>query len=242
MWPETIRALIVNSAEWTEAMLARLPQNPTKIQLRQFLGKYGYGVPDISRALWSKRNALTLVAQESIQPYARSSATREPRLKEMKTFSLPWPREALQELEAENVQMKVTLSYFMEPNPSETARNRNSRYASHGLRFAVKMADEADEDFQKRVNKLAREEGERIQSHSDDGWILGTQLRSKGSLHHDIWSGHASDLARRDSIAIFPVSGWWKDRPHLERVEKKLGFLWWYPYTHQACKRTSTHR
>ena len=218
LWPETIRALIVNSCEWNTAMLARLPANPNKAELRQFLGRYGYGVPDAERALWSKRNALTLVAEDTIQPYMRSA--KQPKLNQMKTYSLPWPTEVLQALEAENVKMKITLSYFIEPNPSETARNRNSRYASHGLRFAVKMADEDAADFQKRINKLAREEGEIIQVQADDGWFLGTQLRSKGSLHHDIWTGPASDLARRDRIAVFSVSGWWKDRPHLEKVER----------------------
>jgi hypothetical protein len=222
LWPETIRGLIVNSAEWTAAMSARLPGNPNKADLRQFLGRYGYGVPNAERALWSKKNDLSLVAEDSIQPYVRSGSSAK--LNQMKTFSLPWPREALQALEAENVRMKVTLSYFIEPNPSETARNRNSRYASHGLRFAVKMADEDDDAFQKRINKLAREEGEKFKAPADDGWLLGSQLRSKGSLHNDIWRGAASDLARRDSIAVFPVSGWWKDRPHLEKVEKTARF------------------
>jgi subtilase family protein len=222
LWPETIRALVVNSAEWTPAMLARLPAIATKAQLREFLGRYGYGVPNGERALWSKRNALTLVAEDALQPFAWSA--RQAKLNQMKTFSLPWPREALQALEAENVSMKVTLSYFIEPNPSETARNRNSRYASHGLRFAVKVADEEDGYFQKRINKLAREEGETVQTQADDGWMLGSQLRSKGSLHQDIWKGPASDLARRGIIAVFPVSGWWKDRPHLEKVEKVARF------------------
>jgi hypothetical protein len=86
------------------------------------------------------------------------------------------------------------------------------------------MADEDADDFQKRINKLAREEGEQIQAQADEGWLLGSQLRSKGSLHHDIWTGPASDLARRGSIAVFPVSGWWKDRPHLERVERVARF------------------
>src|SRR6185437_3161134 len=142
------------------------------------------------------------------------------KLNEMKTYSLPWPRAALQALETTEVTMKVTLSYFVEPNPSETARNRNSRYASHGLRFAVNLPDESSSQFQKRINKLSREEGETIPRQTDDGWLLGSQLWSKGSLHHDIWRGPASDLARGDSIAVFPVSGWWKDRPHLEKVEK----------------------
>ncbi len=222
LWPETVRALIVNSAEWSNAMLARLPARPAKADFRLLLGRYGYGVPNLSRALWSKRNALTLVAESSLQPYVRSGS--EAKLNQMKTFSLPWPREALQALEIENVNMKVTLSYFVEPNPSETARNRNSRYASHGLRFAVKLPDEDNSHFEKRINKLAREEGERVEAQADEGWLLGSQLRSKGSLHHDIWRGPASDLARRGRMAVFPVSGWWKDRPHLEKVEKIARF------------------
>ena len=30
LWPETVRALIVDSANWTSAMLDHLPANPTK--------------------------------------------------------------------------------------------------------------------------------------------------------------------------------------------------------------------
>lgn len=223
LWPETVRALIVNSAEWTPAMLRHLSERPTKAELRRLLlARYGYGVPNAERALFSKRNALTLVAEGSIQPFVR--AQKDAKLNEMKMYSLPWPRAALQALETTEVTMKVTLSYFIEPNPSETARNRNSRYASHGLRFAVNLPDENSSQFQKRVNKLSREEGETIPRHTDDGWLLGTQLRSKGSLHHDIWRGPASDLARRERVAVFPVSGWWKDRPQLEKVEKIARF------------------
>ena len=41
-------------------------------------------------------------------------------------------------------------------------------------------------------------------------WV--PDARAAGSVHADIWSGTASDLALRGSIAVFPVSGWWKDR------------------------------
>jgi len=223
LWPETIRALVVNSADWTEAMLSRLPSNPSKSDYGRLLKRYGYGVPNFERAIWSKRNALCLVAEETIQPFRRPAA-KQPILNQMKTFSLPWPVEVLQELETEEVVMKVTLSYFIEPNPSESARNRKNRYASHGLRFAVKLPDEEALNFRKRINKLAREEGEGISVQSDDGWIIGQRLRDKGSLHSDIWKGPASDLARRGMVAVYPVSGWWKERPHLERVEKLARF------------------
>ena len=40
-----------------------------------------------------------------------------------------------------------------------------------------------------------------------------------GSLHTDIWHGTAADLAQRGAIAVFPVTGWWKERPDRDRSE-----------------------
>jgi Subtilase family len=71
MWPETIRALVVDSAEWTQAMLSHLPENPTKTDRSLLLKRYGYGVPNLDRAMFSARNALTLIAQDTIQPYIK---------------------------------------------------------------------------------------------------------------------------------------------------------------------------
>ncbi|TIW62829.1 MAG: hypothetical protein E5V60_23445 [Mesorhizobium sp.] len=48
--------------------------------------------------------------------------------------------------------------------------------------------------------------------------MLGT-FRDRGSLHADFWSGSAADLAERDAIGVFPVGGWWKEKPYLERVD-----------------------
>ena len=46
-WPETIRALLVHSAEWTEKMLERF--NPQKKRDYENLLRYvGYGVPDLN--------------------------------------------------------------------------------------------------------------------------------------------------------------------------------------------------
>jgi len=41
---------------------------------------------------------------------------------------------------------------------------------------------------------------------------------SAGSVHCDIWNGSALELATRDALAIFPVSGWWRERSHLGRT------------------------
>jgi len=47
-------------------------------------------------------------------------------------------------------------------------------------------------------------------------WMFGSDLRTVGSLHTDIWIGQAADLAARGAIAVYPISGWWKERPELD--------------------------
>jgi hypothetical protein len=222
LWPETIRALIVGSAVWNERMMSHLPVEPSKTDHALLLKRYGFGIPDALRALHSARNALTLIEQDSIRPYIKSGSTAASR--EMKVYVLPWPAEVLTSLETEEVEMRVTLSYFIEPNPAESARNRKSRYGSHGLRFAVQLPDEDLNDFRKRINKAAREMEDPTQYVGDDGWVLGPNLRDRGSLHSDIWRGPAADLARRASIAVYPVGGWWKDRTQLERYDSEARF------------------
>lgn len=44
-----------------------------------------------------------------------------------------------------------------------------------------------------------------------DGWFLGANLRTRGSVHSDAWFGTAAQLAAKSHIAVFPVGGWWKD-------------------------------
>ena len=34
-----------------------------------------------------------------------------------------------------------------------------------------------------------------------------------------MWRGTAADLAERDAIGVFPVGGWWKEKPYLERFD-----------------------
>jgi hypothetical protein len=222
LWPETIRALIVDSAEWTEAMRSHLPEGPKKSDHGLLLKRYGYGVPNLERALFSARNALTLIAQDTIQPYVKRVG-KKTALNEMKMYALPWPQQQLNELGNVEVQMRVTLSYFIEPNPSESARNQKALYGSHGLRFAAKLPDEDVTDFRKRVNKAARQVGDGRHA-SDTGWTLGSDLRDRGSLQSDYWRGPASDLARRGHVAVFPISGWWKEREHIGRFHKIARF------------------
>lgn len=223
LWPETIRALMINSAEWTQAMRAHLPLRPQKQHFAILLRRYGYGVPNINRALHSARNSLTLLVEDEIQPFHRPDAKKKPKFHEMKTYALPWPQESLEALGDQEVRMRITLSYFIEPNPAEASRNRKQGYASHGLRFAMKLPDETMDEFSRRLNLLARDEEGHIPGPTDGEWVLG-QNRNVGSIHSDIWEGPASDLARRGVVAVHPVGGWWRDRPHLERYNDSTRF------------------
>lgn len=76
----------------------------------------------------------------------------------------------------------------------------------------MQRATETNDDFRKRLNRRALdEEEERPTGGDDDGWFLGSRARNRGSLHHDIWDGTAAELAARGRVAVFPVTGWWKE-------------------------------
>lgn len=209
LWPETVRGLIVHSAEWTVAMKQRFDGANSRASRMALLRRYGMGVPDLARATRSATDALTLIAQDTIHPFDGAGKTRE-----MHLHALPWPVEALVDLGETAVRMRVTLSYFIEPNPARRGWARRYSYASHGLRYSVRQPTETTEEFRKRVNLRARAEDERAPVADSDAneWLFGPELRTAGSLHNDIWTGTAADLAARGVIAVFPVSGWWKER------------------------------
>jgi hypothetical protein len=49
--------------------------------------------------------------------------------KDMILHDLPWPGEALEALGQTIVRMKITLSYFIEPNPGERGWTQRHRYS-----------------------------------------------------------------------------------------------------------------
>ena len=89
LWPESLRALVVHSAEWTPTMSAAIDSARNKRELAAVLHRYGFGVPSVSRALRSASDALTIVSQSVIHPYANGKT------REMHLHELPWPRELL---------------------------------------------------------------------------------------------------------------------------------------------------
>ena len=213
LWPETVRALLVHSSQWTPAMWARFQGvGKSKTAREALLRRYGFGVPSADRALRSAADAVTLVAQDVIHPFAHG------RLREMHLHQLPWPTQVLHDLGEATVRLRVTLSYFVEPIPTRRGWRRRFRYPSHGLRFEIKKPLETVDAFRKRINKLALEEDEDRPAAGDvEGWFFGSQARNRGSLHSDFWEGSAVELSERAALAIYPVHGWWKEQPKRDR-------------------------
>jgi hypothetical protein len=179
----------------------------------------GFGVPDVERALWSASDSLTMIVEESLHPFQRSGSS-EPTYRDMHFHALPWPLEELESLGEQQVEMGVTLSYFVEPNPSRRSVRSRYRYASHGLRFDVRRPAESEQDFRARLNRLASDaEGGSGDAPLDAHWYLGTENRARGSIHSDIWCGSAAELASRGLIGVYPTTGWWKTRHRLGRYD-----------------------
>ncbi|RQV10030.1 peptidase S8 [Burkholderia cenocepacia] len=214
-WPETIRALVVHGADHTPAMRAQFPKVLKQDDKDRLLRTYGYGLVNHDTAQFSTAHRPTLVVQRSFTPYQRQKGGyigSGP----MQLHDLPWPKGELERLSEQQVEMRVTLSYFVEPNPSARGWLSKFRYQSFGLRFLVKGASEDDQQFLLRVNRQLREEldEEELEDEYNDpdvaGWRYGPRIRSRGSIHSDVWAGTAERLTLKNQIAIVPVGGWWK--------------------------------
>lgn len=217
LWPETVRGLIVHSAEWTPAMTGYLGAITKAVLLR----RYGFGVPSLARAIGSLNNDVTMVIEDSLSPFKISN--KKAVTDELMVHELIWPRERLIELGGALVRLRITLSYFVEPNPGERGQSRRHSYASHGLRFALKPADEKLDIFLRRITSEA---GARPPARQgpDAGWTVGPQLRHRGSVHGDTWEGTGADLAERNSIVVFPTGGWWRENLAQDRVRERVRY------------------
>jgi hypothetical protein len=121
--------------------------------------------------------------------------------------------------------MRVTLSYFIEPNPGARGAGDKYAYQSHALRFEVRRPSESTKTFLSRINRLARDEEEGTSTATaDSGWAIGDQLRRRGSIHSDVWTGSAAELANRGFLAVYPAVGWWRRRTRLQRHDRQARY------------------
>jgi hypothetical protein len=170
-----------------------------------------------------------MVIQEEIQPFRLEG--NEGKTNKMHLHSLPIPRTVLQNLGSLLVKMRVTLSYFIEPNPSRRGWAARYRYQSHGLRFDVRRPAESLDRMAIRLSRhFWPEENRKTQKSpfpatSDDrNWELKSDLQRRGSIHSDCWTGTAAELANSDYLAIYPVTGWWREQPARGFTEKKTRY------------------
>ena len=220
LWPESLRGLVVHAAEWTDPMLdAFAAAGANRTRRQRLVRRYGFGVPTLERVMHSASRAVTLIAQATIRPF--ESVGSDTRLREMHIHELPWPDEQLRTLGDTPVRLRVTLSYFIEPNPSSRGWAGRYVYPSHGLRFDIRRPLETTADFRRRLNRLAEDEegGHATLVGHEPDWFLGSQQRNAGSLHADLWTGTAADLANCGVLGVYPVGGWWKQNNRRDRVD-----------------------
>jgi hypothetical protein len=228
MRPETVRGLLAHCAEWTPAMRARrtamIAAGASELDATlAALDCFGWGVPDEERVFWSAGNAATLVAEDTLRPYKRDTG-KGVTLKEMKAFRLPWPDAALRALAARTVELRCTLSYFVQPDLHSAGLERRQLYPSHGLKFDLQRHGEGESRALRRFNKAVAIDVNDPSGGEDDGWLLGWGKRVRGTLHHDVWSGPAYQLVGRRLLSVTPMRGWWAASPLVAPAEVPIPF------------------
>ncbi len=224
-WAETVRALLIHSANWT-AQMKRGANLSNKGDLAHILHRFGHGVPDLARALASARSRATLICQDSLQPFTKEEDGVKTR--DMMLYRLPWPKDLLQSHGSTAVRLRATLSYFIEPNPGSRMVTSKYRYAGCNLQFLVQTATEKSlKNFIARVSDAVSDDDRGAYERPDDtttGWLLGDDLRRRGSIHSDTWTGAAAQLALMEHLIVFPVNGWWRLRPQHKRYNQRIRY------------------
>jgi len=228
--PETVRGLIVHSASWSKAMLEDFPG------LNDRLLACGYGMPNERLASECAQGVATIAVEDSMPnavieeepkkkpPKKATTKTTEPKVRrKVKLYRLPLPESLLAGSDPD-VELRVTLSYFTEPN-------KFGRRTYHGLdlKWDMQGPQESDDKFIQRVNVLKRAvdaEGKRVKPKTQSfNWSIGIQARSRGTVQSDRWRGKMSELAGDKLIAIVPVLGWWDQRKPLRTQELKFSLV-----------------
>jgi hypothetical protein len=205
--PETIRALLVNSARWPRAIYSQFPQRTERIRCA------GYGVPQRHEARFSARSRATLIHEGRMAPYSTSG-----RLDALHLFRLPLPSDELLALGHSPVTLAITLSFFVEPHET-----RAVRYAGASLRWDLQRQAESESDFLARINALDRDRDAPPISGDPWPWEVGIQARSRGSVQGDRMQIEAAALAGDLLVGVYPAGGWWGD--HLrERAGREVPY------------------
>jgi hypothetical protein len=220
--PETVRGLIVHSASWTKAIVEDFPGLNDRLQA------CGYGVPNERLASECAQGVATVVIEDSMPnavieegprkkvPKRATTKTTQPKVRrQVKIYRLPIPVSLLTNDDPE-VELRVTLSYFAEPN-------KFGRRTYHGLdlKWDMQGPQESEDAFIQRINVLKRKtdgDGKRMKPTKTESfpWEVGIRARSRGTVQSDRWHGKMSGLVGDKLIAVVPVLGWWEQRKALK--------------------------
>lgn len=208
LWPESIRGLVAHSCEHTPAMETRANAcvRPRVTRQQALLERFGYGRADRARAMENAEDALTLINQASLRPLRLNDNGDNAILGQMRVHRLPWPSEVLQSLGRIEAELRVTLSYFIEPNPGEAVKGDVDQYPSHHFDFDIQQPGETEDEAIARHNGLFAAAANWKTQPTD--WLFG-RYRGRGSLKHDRISMPAEDLARVGGVLVVPRKGWW---------------------------------
>ena len=219
--PATVRALIVHSASWTKVMRADFPGISDRLQA------CGYGVPDAQLAAACGLNVATIVIEHTMpnavleeepkkKPPKRadSKTTESKHRRKVVWYRVPIP-ESLMSDDDPDVELRVTLSYFSEPNLFGRRTTRGL-----DLNWDMQGPHETEAAFKRRVNALLRPKdinGKRLKSEDTSSFPreIGIARRKRGSVQSDRWCGKMSTLVGDKLIAVAPVLGWWDQRKKL---------------------------
>ena len=234
-WPETLRGLMIHSADWTPELMRQFNMDPARVSEKlRLLRIVGYGVPNLQKALQCRNNYLSFISEQVIQPYKLDG---DAKTNEIHYYQFPWPKSILQDIGAQNVKLRITLSYFIEPNPGDKGYTTKYAYQSCALRFALKRPGETTENFHTRTNRVNIEKLKTAQGveklsevvyDKDAGsrrWFYGADTVFRGSIHSNFWEGSGADIADCDQLAVFPVaSGWWKLLKKQKKTDTQLRY------------------
>ena len=225
-WPETLRALMVHSASWNEEIMKQFNIDTNKVgDIHKLLRIVGYGIPSLEKAIECKKNYLTFISEEVIQPYKLDGTIKT---NEIHHYEFPWPKEILENIGASDVTLRVTLSYYIEPNPGDKGYSTKYSYQSCALKFLLINPGETPENFETRTNRInieKLEDGDYEKGTGNSRWFLGADTVFKGSVHSNFWIGSAAEIASCNRLAVFPLaSGWWKQLKKQNKGNSQLRY------------------
>lgn len=124
----------------------------------------------------------------------------------------------------EEVTLRITLSYYIQPAPGAKTKHNKYKYPSLRLRFDVNNATENKAEFIQRVSNIVSDGVEKTDNNTTR-WGIGIKERNNGSIMSDYITDSAVNITMCNMIAVYPVTGWWNSRKYTEDKSIKYSLV-----------------